>query len=1357
MEPQSTYFWDKQTITKEETSMKHVASVSRGRGEFDQFSRKRLSFLLKLTILLGALSVTLVPVRPVHSQTATTARISGIVTDPNKAVMPGVEVVLTDPATNQRITQTTDESGKYVFPTVSPGVYNITVTKSGFRTTSIPSIKVEVSKSYDIDAELEVGEVKEVVQVTAGGEVELQKSDSTVGNVIAGSVMPRFPALTRQANELLTLQPLTTSAGEVAGSRSDQSTFHLDGIDVTNQSVGGTATYAQLPIDGIEEFRVGVANPNAAFGRGAGGQVSVISRHGTNEYHGAAYWYHQNDNLNAASWTDKRLGRKPDGTEVVRKPELKDNRFGFRFGGPVWPSNERAFYFLNYEGRRFPRSTPILRIVPTDTLRAGILRFRDAAGNIVSYNLRTSSLCGATGNLACDPRGIGLSPSMSSLWSKMPAGNDPSSGDGLNTIGFRANVANPLENDYYNARLDYNISNNWRFDAAFRYFGELNGGSTLVSIIDGNTQSFEKFPTRQNMVSAGITGTFSPTLTGEFRFGWVRVRTATDRVRPNASAALLRIPGTETGITDGQSHIALDAGALGGAQSVLSEPVDVDTQLARKQANDNKNFQWNADMTWIKSAHTFQFGGHIRYLPTRHLRDDKVLGALGALVAQLDSDLGVVNIQPTNRPPTCSATITTNCVTTTDVRNWNRLFASTTGIIDNVSVLAVRDGDLKPLPFGELLEADTTLWAPEFYFQDVWRIHPSLTLTFGVNYGWQTPPTEKLGRQSVQIDGTTLKEQTAREYLRAREEAARVGKIFNPAIAFQPINNADRSGVFDIDWNNIAPRAAVAWNPSFKNKFLNKLFGENKTVIRGGYGLVFDRQNTVQSVIVPTLGVAFAQTLNVSAPRCNATGNGGQNCNATSSNPALNGFRVGVDGTIPIPTVPTLTVPISPFWGLNPNGTLTLFPEILSFQVDPSIEVGENHAVDVTWQREIKGNMLLEVGYVGRFARKLPQSMSFGQVPYMFLDTASGQTFAQAFDAVANQLRAGILAANVTPQPWFENQYPAQGANPGGTRALAAAQSSNFINGNLNNIFLTIDQRRLLVGQAPFNNYLARTLFLRASTGSSNYNGMFVTLHKRMSQGLLFTVNYTFSRSLDQLGAIQNAANVMPNSFDLNAEYGPSPFDITHLFNTSWLYDFPFGRNKLRSSFAPLNKVIEGWYLSGIFTARSGDALTVNEGAGVWGGSLFLGFNSGAIPMVDPGTLSNTVHSGIPGTNNIGVNGDPKTGGSGLNLFTDPEKVFGQFRRVNVSSDGRAGRANPLRGLPRWNLDMSIGKKTSITERASMVISADFFNVLNKVDFVNPSLDLANPRAFGVITTQFTPPNRTTGSRWIQLGLRVEF
>jgi len=255
-----------------------------------------------------------------------------------------------------------------------------------------------------------------------------------------------------------------------------------------------------------------------------------------------------------------------------------------------------------------------------------------------------------------------------------------------------------------------------------------------------------------------------------------------------------------------------------------------------------------------------------------------------------------------------------------------------------------------------------------------------------------------------------------------------------------------------------------------------------------------------------------------------------------------------------------------------------------------------------------------------------------------------------------------------------------------------------------------------------------------------------------MSHGLTYDLNYTFSRSLDQVGYWQNSANVMPNNFDLNAEYGPSVYDFTHMFVGHWLYDLPF-----RTGRRGLDRLVGGWQLSGIFTARSGDPLTVTQGSQVWGGSLFLGFSSGAIPTRNPKEFGNTVHRNVAGTGGVGTTGDPATGGSGLNLFADPESVFKSFRRVLISQDGRSGRANPLRGLPRWNLDVSVGKRIQVIERVSARISFDFFNVFNKVDFVNPTLDLNNPRAFGVLSTQFTPPNRFAGSRWIQAGFRVEF
>ncbi len=626
--------------------------------------------------------------------------------------------------------------------------------------------------------------------------------------------------------------------------------------------------------------------------------------------------------------------------------------------------------------------------------------------------------------------------------------------------------------------------------------------------------------------------------------------------------------------------------------------------------------------------------------------------------------------------------------------------------------MMVRDGAFNPLPFGDLLVSDTKLWATEFYFQDTWRATSALTLTYGLTYGWQMPPVEKLGRYSIMcsIDASTGNCDeflTARDYLRDREAAARGGRIFNPGFGFQPVNFSGRD-VFETDWDNIAPRVSAAWNPSYRGGLLGRLFGDRKTVIRGGYSLVYDRQNTVQSVIIPSLGVAFAQTINLNAPSCDLTGPGGAGCNSASGDALESVFRVGQDGTMPVPTVPIQSIPVVPFWGIRPGFTCTpvgtvpgpcsaaaiaIEPEILSFQVDPSIEVGQNHAFDLTWQREIGRDMLLEFGYAGRMARKIPQSMNFGQVPYMHVDSASGQTFAQGFDFIAERLRGNVPGFGTAvatdfntggihgPSPWFEawaaRAFCVTGVasclgvdiDPGAgvvvcdtmSCVYAFAEATNFRVGNVNTIFRNLDIHRMRQGLQPFNNWMSRTLFLRSSTGLSNYHAGFATLRRRMSKGLMFEVNYTFSRSLDQIGFWQNAASVMPNNFDLNAEYGPSAFDLTHIFNGRWLYELPFRRS------GAVGKAIGGWYVSGIVTMRSGSPLCMTEGSQVWGGSFFLAFGSCMIPLVDPDSLNPGVHSGVTGSGTVGINSNPATGGTGLNMFANPEAAFNSFREVLLS------------------------------------------------------------------------------------------
>lgn len=1307
----------------------------------------------RLTGLLGVLGLFLIAGAPrARAQTATTAAIVGSVTDPSGAVIAGAQAELMNLATNLPQHSTTDARGGYSFPSVPPGNYKLTVTAPGFRTSTVASLVVDVARSYQVNVKLQLGAVSQTVQVAAGATVELQTTDASLGSELTSTQLQRLPTVQNNAAELLLLQPAVTPGNggfpavgmRVSGAIDDQNTVTLDGIDITDNLVGGgntMSTWVPITNDAVEELRVGVTNPNATFGRSSGGQVAVVSRRGTNNFHGAVYWRHQNDDFNANTWDNNRTG--------IKRAELKDNRGGFNFGGPLWKN--KTWFFANYEIRRFPQSSNILRTVPRDTLKAGILQFRDASGNVVAYNLKSTALCGSGGNQACDPRGLGISPSVSAFWNLMPVGNDSSVGDGLNTIGFRGTVSTPLHDDYVTFRLDQAITPKWRFSGTYTYFRELLASALQLDIRGGNVKSVGNSPTRAAMVTGQLATTISPTMINTFRVGWVRNLPTFTRLSPTASAAEMNIPGTQT--ADGP--IALNP-ASDSATALLASPIDNNSANARFQAYIQKNLEFGDDLDVVHGSHTLSFGVDYKHLPLTHLRADKVVGSITSLISVMSADATpFLAIPGSNRPLSCSSSVSTNCLSKSDVQEWDELYAASLGLVDNVSILTVRDGSFNPLPFGTPLIADTTQHTWFFYGQDSWRMRPSLTLNYGLAYGWQSPPVETLGRQTLIVNTQNNQVLTGPGYLSQKEAAATQGTVFNPQLGYLPINSAHRS-ITTTDWGNVAPRVSVAWNPSFSRGPLHRLFGDRRGVLRGGYSIVYDRVNTIQSVVIPMLGVGFAQTINVRVPNCSVSGAPGAGCNTAPStpNPGLSGFRVGVDGTIPLPTVPAQSIPVVPS---------IPFGETLSFQVDPTMHVGRSHDFDVTFQREMPGNMLLEVGWIGHYASHLPEAVNLENNPYMFLDTASGQSFGQAFDKVATELRNG---QPVTTQPWFENQLPGFAGLSSGlggcggkvataTACLAANNNSAFVNGLVSNLFTSMNiARQFGLGLQPYDNLEALTSFMRTYIGTSNYNGLIVTLHKRAAHGLTFDLNYTFSKTLDENIADQNSAGFYANGYNPKVAYGPSIFDRTHAFTASYVYDVPAGTGHMFHFNNFADKFLEGWYLSGIFSAYTGLPLIAPESTQVWGGGSILSNNVGAIPTA---SISTGLHSGVAGSNNDGTSGNPATGGSGLNLFADPAAAFNSFRPVLIGSDGRDGRANPIRGLGQWNYDMSIGKSTSIHERARIIYSADFFNIFNHVNFSDPSTSLTNPRAFGVITNQFVPANRLSGARWIEMGLSVEF
>jgi hypothetical protein len=1270
-----------------------------------------------------------VGVQPTFGQTAATATVSGVVSDASAAVVPGAKVILLDQATGLARIQETSSIGQYIFANVLPGNDTITVAMKGFVQADV-QLSVEVAKSYNINVALKVGAATEAVEVTAGAGAELQTLDATVGNVVQGEEMVRLPNINRSAMVYYDLQPLVAptyptggtnqvnSQATVAGSRSDQTTFTVDGIDATDNLTGRSikpdaANVVDSPVpltsDSVQEFGVGTTNSNANYGRGEGGQFTFVTKRGTNALHGAVYEYLQNNDLNANTWDRNRVG--------IPNPKLEDNRFGAAVGGPIWKN--RTFIFGNYEGRRFAQSSTISRIVPTDSLRAGTLRFRDTSGIVRDYPLATSTSCGPGNISPCDPRGLGLNPVVSALWSHLPKGNDSTVGDGLNTIGFRSTVSTPSSSNYGIARLDHNFADNWHFMGSVRYSeatslvnSQVDIGGLLKGDTAGKPVAIHGETSQPHYFVAGLTGQIKPTLTNDLRFGYLRDWWWLPGVLP-----FPQVPGIV-----GAIEVAGGASAYGG---LLDGPVDTHTQVARTQGTDAKSYQVRDDLSWNKGHHLLQFGGDFRRIRTYHYRNDKVVGSITALDVQLDS-AGAATIPAQDRPPDCSVTVTMFCLAAGDATRWNRLFAGTTGMIDNTNVLVTRDRNLNPLPLGSPLEANTYENAADFYFSDTWRIRPSLTITGGLNYQIQFPPVDSLGRTAFMIDSATGETLNSTDYLNNARQAALQGNIYNPTLAWLPSTKTTERAVFNTDYGNVGPRIAAAWTPSFENSLWEHLFGgKGSSVFRVGYSITYDRMNTVWSVLEPMLGPAFAQTINCRGPVI------GGSC-ANSSTPT-DAYRIGVDGPGVVPTAPAVSSPLV---------VGTPYGETLAYQPDPIIGTGHAHHIDFTIQRQLGSTMTVEVGYVGTVARNLREVSDITSVPYFYKDKTSGQSFAAAYDNVANQLRAGSLPSAVTPQPWFENQIGA-----GGTITLATQYGSDFTAGLLRTLWQSM---QFLLPQ-PITDLQVQRIWNGTDGGYSNYHAFFATLRKRTSKGLTVALNYTLAKSLDDIGVVQDYPLEASSSFDHSIDYGPSFFDHRHVVTANWVYELPFGRGtRFSTGNRPLNKVIGGWYFTGIFKAASGLPLTVAESNQAWGGGDTLGLVvSGAIPINKP-DFGNSVHSGVSGSGGVGIDGNPATGGSGLNIFADPQAVLADFRPIQVSKDGRSGRG-VLRGFPFWNFDLSLAKRLLVTERVAFLFSADFLNAFNHDVFNDPALSMQDPASFGVISSQANNPRAT------QFGLRLEF
>jgi hypothetical protein len=1308
-------------------------------------SRKRVLEFGLLAVIAFALSA-----GSAFSQTSTTGAVAGTVRDASGAVVTGAAVALSDTGgTNPTQNAQSDSAGRYIFAAVNPSTYALKVESKGFRTSITNKLVVNVNTTSTVNVTLEVGTPSTVVEVTASGMTELQTQDASVGEVLSGTELNRLPVQGRQADQLIFYQPGVAPdigmgdiyGGQVGGARSDQTTISVDGGDATSDlegsnnystGAGGSqqseaiSSVVPLPQDAVEEFRVATNNANSTFGESSGAQVSFLTKSGTNNIHGSLYEYHSDNGLNANGWDNDHT------VPITAKPPLVDNRFGVSVGGPI--IKDKLFYYGFYEGRRLHDQTGFNFIVPSQQLKTGVVEFNGVTYNLNPANgpLTTACPVSATNPTgACDPRGIGVSPVVMAELALLPIGNDTSEGDGVNTVGYDTPLATPISTNIGKLKVNYNFNSKWSAFASWQYSSTSRTGTEQFSLL-GTPHSVSGDPYFNNFFTLQLQGQITPTFLsvthGSFlKNWWGWARTAPAPLVPGTDAAL-QISGEDPGQEVDYSPIG----------ELFTNPININTQQARPRVWDGHDWYFAQNFTNIRGKHELQFGGEGRIWYDYHKRTDQVLGGLTtAPIYYVQSS----NLAQGNFATIGAANTPTN-LPSADGDFWNGYFASLLGIVDHSAQVETRNGSFVANPLGTPTIANYTLPTFSTYFQDVWKARPNLTITAGLNWGVVLAPSQSGGLASTVVYSDSNTPVNMRQFLETRGATLEAGNNYDPSLGVSPVDSLSspwtgkmRQGF----WHDVGPRIAAAWqaNPTL--------------VVRGGYSLVWDRTSAVTSVLSGLLAGGLAQVDECGGPTFNAPG-ALPTCTGAPTTPAT-AFRIGVDGSsVPVPGPTNLPIPYA---------ASAANQQPYSFGADAFLQPGYAHAIDFTIQKSLPKNFFLEVGYIGRFSRNLTNDEQFNAPDYRQVDPASGQTYGAAMDALDKAFFAN--QTTVAPQPFFENlgnKAACMAFSKTGCTLAAYSLMSSVGTGDLG--FLDYLMNTIGLYTTPTSN---NQMFEAASVtdgGYSNYNAGIVTLRKAMSHGLQFQANYTWSHAIGNQGTNQQYIYSSESPYNYNLDKSSEVFDHRQTLTAFYYYDLPFGKGK---EFATGNDVLDkwiigGWSTSGIFNFFTGAPECAFDSAGDYGS-----FFESDCAVAPSGFPHFSEHDNVTGGTEI-YNGLPiqvATSGN-INAFANPVAVYNSLRIPYLSQDTQIPH-DDLRMFPYWGFDFSLGKKIPITERVSMVVTADAFNVFNHTVLDAPgcpvcatgSLDILTPASFGVITQQFEPGISLTGGRYVQLGARVEF
>ncbi len=738
------------------------------------------------------------------AQTNTTA-LSGTIVDPSGALIPGATITLTNTETNLTKMAHSGDKGEYSFDQILPGPYTVTVRANGF-SDAVRRVRLLVATPLTLNIKMTLG-VTEVVNVDANAST-MNVSDASLGTPFTSQQVQTLPYQANNVLSLLSLQAGVLSldpggetggvnttdyrTGSIDGARQDQSNVTLDGIDNNDQNNGYAFNgVLRSTRESVQEFRVTTVNANADAGRSSGAQVSLVTRSGSNSFHGSTYYLYRGPATASNSWFLKQSQLVEDQPNTSAK--VLQDTYGAALGGPI--VKNKLFFFGAYEGFKQASDVVVSQTVPSVlSPGAGLPATSDGYGGLVTGTVTYADTSNALVTLSqaqidqMDQTGQGVDQAAVAYFNQFPRANSASLGDGYNTGGYVFTSPNPISQITNILRLDYDLSPKQIFFVRGNLQGD-NTTGTYQFIQSGQLPSSRVYSNNKG-IAAGWIWTLSNNATNNFRYGLTRQNTITEGA---VGAGYISISGLSS----------LDPTTT---STTYLEPVH----------------DFVDDFTLVRGRHTIQLGMDDRLIFNNRYAN-ATLYPVGDVSVSLLTNAGVAGKSGNSFDP---GTYGHPAVASSFRTSYNNAILADAGVITSSTQYnnyTLSNSQMVPIPAGQTLPTrHFKNLEQEYYVQDQWKLTPQITLTAGVRYVYLQVPYEVNGQEIAPTIGMD-------QFLKDRTTAAATGSTYSTRIVYAPAGKANHAADY---WtpqkNNFAPRFAVAWSPN------------GKLSVRAGYGLAFD-------------------------------------------------------------------------------------------------------------------------------------------------------------------------------------------------------------------------------------------------------------------------------------------------------------------------------------------------------------------------------------------------------------------------------------------------------------------------------------------------------------------------------------